>query len=97
MDTGVAKLVGDVFHRYDVGLPVIGIMPWGSRFKMPPTLPQDSAPFAPLASLEAESRPPQPQAAAQQLGRQRSLLEGVSRGVSKRGLAILNQQAGRAA
>lgn len=29
MDSGVSKLVGDVFHRYDVGLPVIGFMPWG--------------------------------------------------------------------
>ena len=29
MDAGVSKLVGDVFHRYDVGLPIIGFMPWG--------------------------------------------------------------------
>ena len=28
-DQAVSKLVGDVFHHYDVGLPVIGIMPWG--------------------------------------------------------------------
>ena len=34
---------------------------------------------------------------AQQLGRQRSLLEGDQRGVSKRGLAVLNQQAPSAA
>ncbi len=28
-DCGVAKLVGDVFHRYDVGLPLLGVLPWG--------------------------------------------------------------------
>ena len=60
---------------------------------MAPTLSDDSAPCAALASPEAQSRPQQPQAAAQQLGRQRRLPEGVSRGVSKRALAILNQQA----
>ena len=62
------------------------------RLKVAPALFEDSAPSAAMASPEAESRPPQPQAAAQQLGRRRSLPEGVSRGVSKRGLAILNQQ-----
>ena len=59
---------------------------------MAPTLSDDSAPCAALASPEAQSRPQQPQAAAQQLGRQRSLLEGDQRGVSKRVLAVLNQQ-----
>ena len=33
-----------------------------SWLKVAPTLSEDSAPFAPLASLEAESRPQQPQA-----------------------------------
>ena len=50
---------------------------------------------APMTSLEAPSGPQQPQAAAQQLGRRRSLLEGVSRGVIIRGLATLTQQAAR--
>ena len=55
---------------------------------MAPALFEDSAPFAPMASLEARSGPPQPQAAAQQLRRRRSLPEGASRGASRRGLAI---------
>ena len=46
-----------------------------SRFKVALTLPQDSAPFAPLASLEAESQPQQPQSVAQRLGGQISRTE----------------------
>ena len=53
-----------------------------SRVKVAPTLPEDSAPFAPLASLEAESRPQQPQATAQRLSRQRGRMEGGGRGPS---------------
>ena len=60
---------------------------------MPPALPDDSAPFAPLASLEAKSRPQQPQATAQWLGGQRNRMECGWRGVSKCALATLNQQA----
>ena len=54
-----------------------------SRVKMPLALADDSAPCAPPASLEAERRPPQPQATAQRLGPQRSRMEGGSRGPSK--------------
>ena len=54
-----------------------------SRFKMPSTVPDDSAPFAPLASLEAESRPQQPQAAPHQLGSRRSLVESGGKVGSK--------------
>ena len=54
-----------------------------SWFKVAPALFEDSAPFAPMASLEARSGPQQPQAAAQQLGRQRSLMEGDERRPSK--------------
>ena len=55
----------------------------GSGFQMPSTVPDDSAPFAPLASLEAESRPQQPQAAPHQLGSRRSFVESGGKGGSK--------------
>ena len=57
----------------------------GSRLKVAPTLSDDSAPCAALASPEAQSRPRQPQAAAQQLGRQRGLVEGDERGAAQTG------------
>ena len=62
---------------------LLSLRPPGSRFKMAPTLSDDSAPCAALASPEAQSRPQQPQAAARQLGRQRSLMEGDERRPSK--------------
>ena len=42
-----------------------------------------------MAPLEGRSWAKRPHAAAQQLGRQRSLLDGDRRGASKRGLAVL--------
>ena len=47
---------------------------------MAPALFEGSAPFAPMASLEAWSGPPQPAAAAKQLRRRRRLLKASERG-----------------
>ena len=58
---------------------------WGYLFrsKVAPSLPDDSAPAAPLASLKAQPRPQQPQAAPHRLGSQRSLMESGGKVVSK--------------
>ena len=55
----------------------------GSRVKMPSTVPDDSAPFAPLASLEAQPRPQQPQAAPHDPESRRSLVESGGKVGSK--------------
>ena len=62
------------------------------RLKVDPSLPHDSAPSAPRASLKAQPRPQQPQAAPHQLGSQRSLVRSGWKVGSKRGLATFNQQ-----
>ena len=69
-------------HFQPTGVPH-GVLLQPRWFKMAPTLADDSAPCAALASPEAQSRPQQPQAAARQLGRQRSLIEGDERWPSK--------------
>ena len=66
----------------------------GSNVARRPTVLEGSTPRTPVAPLEARSGPQQGHAAAQRLGRRRSRLEGVSSGVSKRGLATWNRQAG---
>ena len=64
-------------------LMVVRSLGMRSRSKAGPALSEDSAPRAPLASLEAQPRPQQPQAAPLQLGSQRSLMKGGWKGGSK--------------